>query len=160
MASICRFKPASSSTTGFRAASATSAFFVKPAFSASQSARSLLKVSFNLYMAARAFVNSSLALEASVCWDLTFSRRSAVWASFLLSSDYKVEVYHQNRLWSTKRITSYALCTWGLMPISSIINLFLTSLKYNASIILNTWGIMYICSKLTHWFKTRFTSQS
>ena len=162
MALICRFKPVSSSTTGFRAASASSAFFVKPAFSVSQSASSLLKVSFSFSMAAKAFVNSSLALEASACWDLMFSWRSAVWASFLLSSAYKGKIYHQwaMYIWSTKRITSYALCTWGLMPICSIINTSFISLQNNASIILDTWGLMYICSKRTHGFKTRITLQS
>ena len=160
MASIYRFKPVSSSTTGFRAALASSAFFVKPAFSVSQSARSLSKVAFSFSIAAKALVSSSLALAASACWDFTFSWRSAVWASFLFSSAYKGAIYHKGRLWSTKRIMSYALCTWGLMPICSIINIFFTSLKYNASIILNTWGLMYICSKLAHEFKTQITSQS
>ena len=160
MALTWRFNPLSSSAIGLRADSAPSSRFSNPTFSVSQLALSDLNHSLSCSMVVKAVFNSSLALEASACWDFTFSWRSAVWASFLFSSAYKGEIYHQNRLWSTKRITSYALCTWGLMPICSIVNIFFTSLKYNASIILNTWGLMYICSKLTHWFKTRFTSQS
>ena len=45
IALICRFKPLSSSATGLSAASASSTRFGKAAFSVSQHARSLLKLS-------------------------------------------------------------------------------------------------------------------
>ena len=78
MACICRFTPVSSSTTGLRAASASSVLFYKADFSVFQSACSLLKLSFSFSIAAKALVSSSFSLEVSVCWDLIFSCRSAV----------------------------------------------------------------------------------
>ena len=119
MVFICRFKPVSSSATGLSAPSASSALFCKVDFSGSQSARSLLKPSFSFCMAAKALVSSSLPLEVSACWDLMFSSRSAVWVSFLLSSAYKRQTYHELavHIWSTKHIISYAPDTWGLMHI-------------------------------------------
>ena len=122
MALICRFKQANSSTTGFRATSASSALLVKPDFSVSQSARSLLKDSFSFSITARAWVSSSLAFAASACCDFTFSYKSEFRASLLLSSAYNVEgILNKQHICvlSTKRITSYALHTWGLMPICS-----------------------------------------
>ena len=162
MASICRFKPVSSSTTGFRAASASSAFLVKPAFSVSQSACSLLKVSFNFSLVARALVSSSLALEASACWDFSSLEDQRFEHPSYSARPTKARICQQQDMYflSTKRITSYALRTWGLMPICSIINTYFLSLKNNSSIILDTWGLMYICSKRTHGFKTRITSHS
>ena len=91
MSLICLFKPVSSSATGYRAASASSALLVKPAFSVSQSSRSLLKDSFSFSIAVRALVSSSLAFTAFACWDFTFSCKSAVQASLLLSSAYNSE---------------------------------------------------------------------
>ena len=143
------FKLVSSSTTGLRAAFASSALFSKAAFSMPRSAYSFFKVSFSFSMAAKALANSTLALEVSTCWVLIFSWRSAVWASFLLSSAYKRKTYYQVavKFGSPKHITSYTLGTWGLMPICLIIRNFLTSPKHNTSIILDTWGLMYIFSK-------------
>ena len=114
MACICRFTPVSSSTTGLRAASASSALFCKADFSVSQSARSLLKLSFNFSMAAKALVSSSFALEVSACWDLMFSCRSAVWESFLLSSAYETQTYYEIDGTYLKYQVHNNLCTWYL----------------------------------------------
>ena len=148
MACIYRFTPVSSSTPSLRAASASSALFCNADFSMSQSARSLLKLSFSFFIAAKALVSSSLALEVSACWDLMFSCRSAVWVSFLLCSTYKRQIYHELtvHIWSTKHITSYAPDTWGLMHIC-LFSEISTSPKHNTSITLGTWGLMYVCSK-------------
>ena len=150
MACTCRFMLVSSSTTGFSAASASSAHLVKADFSVAQSARSFLKSFLSYSMTLNALINSSFAFEVSVCWDFRFSRRWAIWVSFVFSSACIQTVIwfsKQCKNWSTNHITSYALGAWGLMPIWSSSFNWLQSPKLNTSIQFGTWGLMAICSK-------------
>ena len=83
MAFTWRFNTVSSSATGLRADSASSGRFNNVVFSVSQLARSFLNPSLICSVAAKAVLSSSLALEASDCWDLIFSSRSAILESLL-----------------------------------------------------------------------------
>ena len=112
MAFICRFNPVSSSTTGFRAALASSALLVKPDFSVFQLARSLLKDSFSFSIAAKAWVSSSLAFVASACCDFTLSYKSEFRASLFLSSSCNIEGILNNRIYICSKYKAYnKLCT-------------------------------------------------
>ena len=143
MACMCHLMLVSSSTTGFSAASASSARLVKADFSVAQSACSFLKSFLSCSMTLKALVNPSFAFEVSVYWDFRFSWRSAFWVSFVFSSACIQTVIwfsKQCKNWSTNHITSYALGAWGLMPIWSSSFNWLQSPKLNTSIQLGTWG--------------------
>ena len=99
-----RFNPDSSSATGLRADSASSARFNNAAFSVSQLARSFLNHSFSCSMAVKPVFSSSLALEISDCWDLMFSWRSAIWESLLFMLACKKSDVEDDTIFSKSQV--------------------------------------------------------
>ena len=118
---------------------------------------------FQFFHSGQGLVSSSLVFAASACCDFTFSCKSEFRASLLLSSTCNIEGIFNKTTYLCTKYKSYNKLSTSYLGANAYLlsnTTFYASLQNNASIILDTWGLMYICSKLVVRIKNRINLPS